>query len=377
MKTRIKHLGLMSFSAAVVLSGLGSCSNDNAGNGNTGETKSVYLKFSNSGLAARSTETPVVSGSTVDFSSGDLYFVNAAGAIEVHKTITTTPGSTADISLTDLSGLGVTVYDLPGSVEAVYVVGHTTPLHTSGNISAVKDTLLDVESQVSLSAVNLYGTNTFSQTTTGSNQYFCTINLNPTIARLELTNIQAASGSVITGFKVDGIFIDNYYSKATVEGVTDAGHFISNGALAASFSDNTSAYPVALKPAIYNWYTTPLAAVGVPLTVSTPTAGDVWAFNVFATKAGVAIPHIIVRLSGITTNDGSIYADPQFLTITGLNDGTSSLPSIESGKVYHIGSGGFTFDETNLTENPNLSPIDVEVKVILATWTVVPVSAEF
>ena len=370
MKTRFKYLALM---ATALLVGFSSCSNDeDGGKPDSGTPISLFLKISSDAPASYA-EGAVQGAAPVTFTSGNLYFTDGFGNIKQHYTITTGATTTTNISMSALTGAGETIQNLPGDVSAVYVVGNTSGLPTSGNISTVKAAALQVQTQGTITNVNLYGEVT-TLTSTGTDTYTCTVNLAPTVARIELTNIKASG--VITGFKVAGIFVDNYYSQAAVNGTVAAGNLVNNGAVVAAFDDNSTQYPTALKPSIYDWYTTPLAASSLPATATTVT-GSVWGYNVFATAAGSAVPRIVIRLTDITATAGSgiNYSTDQFITITGFKKAGTSLTAIKAGEVYNIGAG-LTFDETDLTPTPNMATIDVEVKVTLASWLPVTVTPE-
>lgn len=87
---------------------------------------------------------------------------------------------------------------------------------TTSDISAVMAAVFNRLSRMSSQAgAKLHGSNTLTPQKTGSNQYTCTINLNPTITRLKRTDIQT-SGTVITGYKAEGLFVNNSYSKTTI-----------------------------------------------------------------------------------------------------------------------------------------------------------------
>lgn len=374
---KIKYLTLM---AAALLTGFTSCSNDedNSGKIDSGTPKSVFLKISNNAPATYSEGTPQDEAS-VEFQSGDLYFTNTSGMVKKHYTITSGETSDTNISMSALTGSGAAILNLPADVSAVYVVGNTSGLPTTGKISDIKATALQVKDQVNIASVNLYGETT-TLNSTGVNTYDCTVNLAPTVARFELTDI-TATGNVITGFKVKGIFVDNYYSQAAIGGTVTEADFVNNGPVPAAFQYGSTQYPASLTPAIYDWYNTTLKinASGTPLVAKPTEEGDVWSYNLFATAGtGSAVPRIVIRLSDIETNpsSGITYTEDQFITIRSLKKGNASLASIEAGKVYNIGAGALSFDETVLTGTPNLGTIDVDVKVTLASWSVVNVTPE-
>lgn len=373
MKTKFNYLAL----AVIALSlGFSNCSNnDNPDDGNDKESKSVFLKISGGKISTYAEGSPATDGATVGFSSGDIYFVNASGAILAHYALSsaTTNLATGNIKLDDIKA-GQLISNLPGQVSSIHVFGNTSGLPTTGNISAVKATLKNVITQGALASVNLYGT-TNTLTPTSGNDYTASIDLKPTVARIELTDI--TSTGVITGFSVDGIFIDNYYYQAAVDGTVAGANLVNNISDATLFLDNSSVYPTARKTFVYDYFASGITATSQ---VAIPTvASSVWGYNLFANTAGsgsFAIPRIVIRLSNITTSDLSTYSNPQFITVKGLKEGTSSLTSIDAGKVYNIGAGALTFKESDLTPAPNMGAIDVTVTVTLAEWEVVSVTPE-
>lgn len=355
--------------ASVIIVGFGSCSsNDESGVVDNSITKSVYLKISGD-PTTYAEGASIANGSTVGFSSGELFFVNGSGAILDHYTISSAESANKNINLTTLTGTGVNLSNLPGGISDVHIVGNVPTgitLPTTGNISAVKATILGVATQSNITKVNLYGTDKL--TNTSENKYTAVVSLKPTVARIELVNIKA--GGVITSFQVDGIFIDNYYAQGKVDG--NIGTITSNGTTPSSFIDGSTEYPVSLNPSIYDWY-----ASGLPTNslVAAPATG-VWGYNLFATEAGSDVPRIIIRLSNILTNDGSTITSPQFVTVKGLKEGSTSLTKIVAGKVYSIAANTLVVNESVITPKPNQSTIEVGVKVTLATWTVVDITPE-
>jgi hypothetical protein len=377
-KLNFKYLTLL---AAVLLLGFSSCSNDNEVDvTDNGPSQSVFLKIGGNTPATYSQGAPQAAA-PVTFTDGQLYFVNASGVILKHYTLTSGATSDTNIDMTTLTGAGETITNLPGSVSAVHIVGNvpsSVTLPATGNISAVKATVLGVATQSNIGDVSLYGSNTLTAPVSPATAYTCAVDLKPVVARIELARIETQTGSHITGFKVKGIFVDNYYSQGTVDGTTLSSSYLkNNGTTASNFTDAGGSYnPAATySGVVYDWYSAALSASGTPLAVTPAMGGNVWAYNLFATAVGSAVPRIIIRLTDITTDDSSVYADPQFITITGFKDGGSALSGIQAGKVYSI-AAGISFDETDLAPEPNLTTIDVLVTVTLAGWTVVNVTPD-
>lgn len=372
MKTKFKYFTLM---AVALMLGFSSCSNDDSdisGGANNESPKSVFLKIVQDSRVARSVG-PSQGTEDVKFSSGTLYLVDGAGAIKDVYTIGA--GETADknIGLAEITDTGSVLENISGSVKKVYVVGNTpsTTLPTSPTtIAQVEKAVLTVESQKDISAVNLFGSGDLVAKGDEEGKYTASLTLNPTVARVELTDIEA-KGNYITGFTLDGVFIDNYYAEGFVGGALDAVNLKENGVDPTKFVEGSDLYTAGLKDIVYDW--TNIVAADSPLKV---VAGEseVWGYNLFA--AGGEVPRIILRLSGITTTadegGNKIYSDVQFITIKGFKN----ITAFEAGKVYTIGASSLKFDESDLTPNPNMSTIEVEVTVNLAKWTPVPVEPE-
>lgn len=372
MKTKFNYLTLAVI--ALSLGFIGCSNNEDPGDTENKENKSVFLKISGGEATTHSEGDPAIDNSDVGFSSGDLYFTSTAGVILAHYFLTgaDTDLAAGNIKLSEIK-TGRAVPNIPGQVTTVYVVGNTSGLPITGNISSVKGTLKSITTQGTLASVNLYGTNTLMHTS-GTN-YTCAITLKPTVARIELTNIKS-SGTVITGFTVSGIFIDNYYSQAAVDGTVNGGDLENNGSDATLFNTGSSAYDAPLSGYVFDFY--PSGRAATALTVTPTDAADVWGYNLFGNvgSGSFAIPRIIIRISSITTSDGSSYTYPQFITIKGFKEGATSLTSIDAGKIYNIGAGALTFNEKDLAPAPNMDAINATVTVTLAKWEVVEVTPE-
>lgn len=365
MKTNLRHVMF----AAMLLTGLASCTKEDPEIETEGKSKNLFLRIDN-GVTTYSESAPVGSGTKVGFSSGSIYFVNASGTIVKYYTLSNEKTEGANINLTDIEG-GVTIKDLPGSTTGAHVIGNTPNLPTSGNIAAVKAALLQVETQKNIGTVNLYGENKLIPPVAPETYYTCVIDLKPTVARVELTDITAKGA--ITSFEVEGIFVDNYYSQASVDGTINADDLKSNGSIATEFFNETTAYPSKLQEAIYDFYNPALAPTNNVVALKDE---KVWGYNLFASAEGSAVPRIIIRLKNITTNNETTIESPQFITIKGFVSGETALQSFKSGEIYSIAAGALAFDETQLTPVPNQNTIDVKVSVRLADWKVVNVTPE-
>ena len=364
MKTNFKYLTLV---VAALLIGLSSCSKDDVTNGSTkNDTKSVFLKISNAPVTYA--EGAAQANAPLSFSSGHLYFTDDAGTILRYHSV---GAEGADFTMTELT-TGKEIAELPITVTAVHVVGNTEGLPNATTISAIKSHVLNVASQVEVTAgniVNLYGETTTLTKVDETNTYKAAVTIAPTVARIQLTDIKAKGR--VTSFKVVGIFVDNYYAEAQVDG-TISSALVDNGKVATDFVGDSGKYPATLKSSVYDWYTDGLASVG---NVVKPEKA-VWGYNLFAKANGSNdFPRIIIRLTDIVTSGGASFANPQFITIKGFNDASAAaLTTIVPGKVYTIATAGFSFDETNLTPDPNMETKAVSVEVGVTSWDNIPIT---
>lgn len=363
MKSNLKYFAL---AIATLVIGLSSCSkNDPTPGGKEEGTKSVFIKISN----APSTRAEVTAqgSASVTFTTGNLFFTDASGNIIKHFSI----GASKDIEMAAIVGIGKLVEGLPNSVTQVYVVGNTT-VPTTGNISVVKAQVLLVESQGTIGNVNLYGEATaLTAPVAPATFYTAAITLAPTVARIELTDITASG--LISGYKVSGIYVDNFYSEAAVNESVVVGNLLTPTTLDTDYpvadADVTTKYSLLRKSYVYDPYTT---AITADAKLAKPSTG-VWGYNVFATKSGSVVPRIIIRLSNVTASGGITYDVDQFITVRGFNSG-SLLEAIKSGHVYNIATGALVFDESNLSPTPNTELLDVKVTITLASWVPVAVT---
>lgn len=122
MKTKFSYLAIL---VACLLLGLNSCSNNEDVEEQNNEPKSIYLKIANEAPLTYSDGTPVSNAASVGFTSGNLYFTNASGAILAHYTLSSSntdidTGGT-NIKLSDIQS-GKTISNLPGQVSGYSIL---------------------------------------------------------------------------------------------------------------------------------------------------------------------------------------------------------------------------------------------------------------
>jgi len=352
--------------AAAFLTVFASCSKDDekAPDVITSETKSVLVKMEDQTAQTYAVAFPVANNTPLIFNKGDLYFVTAAGLITKHMTISLLPTSSTNINVLALQ-FGLEIANIPGISEKVYIIGNNAgSLPTSGNISNVLSTMVDIDSQGHIINVNLYGEGDLEE---GDDCEHCAkvrVMIKPLVSRIEIDNISACSD--IKRFEVEGIFINHYYSKEQVDGTKSHVNFVDNGSNAARYIGGNSYYPTTLP--LYDYSATGIGSMsGLTLWPDFLHFND-WAYDVFASDK---IPQIVIRLKNVENVSGHKYPNPQFLTITGFRHNGHLLTSFEEGKVYRLDKGVLTFCEDDLVK-----PKSVDIEVSLLPWKVINVTPE-
>ncbi|MDR0333359.1 MAG: hypothetical protein LBI15_07815 [Dysgonamonadaceae bacterium] len=368
--------------AAALVLGFTSCNNDDVIIENNGETKT--LSFSITQESAPRAEVGKQGATPVVFGGGTLFFTTSSGIIVKKITI---GDASADFLVTDAtSTTGITIKNVPGTATGATLVGNTNLAilpsgigQIGGQIQAVKAHAIMVTSQSDITKVNLYGENSAPFVKVGD-VYECTINLKPTIARVELSDIVGSED--IASFKVEGIFIDKFYEQAQLGGAVVAGSFkaFAQGATGNNllFRPGTDGSYNNYAVALYDWYTPALeSATNV---VVPKTADTVWGYNLFANNS--ATPQIIIRLSEVYVNErdaegnftGNTFLHPNsvggkssFVTIKGFVE-VNKLTGFEAGYVYTVDADTWAFGPENITEEPDMQSIDVAVRVTVVNW---------
>lgn len=388
MKTKFKYFSLVI--AALLMVGFASCSSDDDTTlgGNENETKTVTVKISK-GLATR-TVGPSIGGPededthALTFTDGHLYFVSATEAIVQHFTIGTEATGGLKLNIDDIkSATGVTVSGIPATAIKAYIVGNYpatgTSLASSGLISRVTDHTLKVEDQNVFEYVNLYGTSDLSLVDGTETGFTTTVVLSPTVARIELGKLTAHA--LIRGFTVDGIFADNFYSEAAIDGTLNPNNIVDHDDVTETnadgiFNKGSNDYPTGYNGPIYDWYDAGLVVEGTEGSTdalsATPGDDQVWGYNLFAQTDVSPMPRIIIRMRNIDCTAGIDFGenDSWYLTIGGFTNttGGGEVTTLEPGHIYKIGD--VNFSAVNLHPAPSMDPISVEVKVTLADWVV-------
>lgn len=355
------------------------------------DQKSVFVKL-DIGQGTRAIQAPFGSNPAT-VSSLRIYFHNGTSILKmVSITTSTTP------SIATLTSSGAKISDVPSGATHVTVLGNLPTglsVPTSGTIASVKNTVLNVATQTTASGVLLIGNDGTLQsasttppawvTTIGgvvAGDLYAEVAIAPAFARVEIEGMKSKATSVITGYKLKGIFLNNIYDEIQLNGTLPASATLkNNGPDPTKYEQNvtggTPVYASANPGILHDWFS-PLvnaslvAGDGYQITAG---SGMRWAYQVVPNAGNTANTQlqVIVRLSDVTAT-GLTYTGDQFLTIRGFLDSTTgNLVPIEAGKIYTISTADFAFDENNITDTPVTEAVGVYLKVTVTPWTSVAV----
>ena len=377
--------------------------------------KSISLHISQSKPDTRGISRPVCHGELLEFNSGDLYLVNAAGLVVRHYRIIRRGVAGHDFSAgiinrdeldfrNPLSTASLRIPNVPGNVTRAYIIGNTPNNDTQGSIYDIINRQINIitqhsaltpEGQPQKPGVNLFGSTSDFQDTgiyvDGFHRFLTQINLAPTVARIEIGSIVGAGS--IADFTVEGIFIDGHYRQARISGYIphhgEAANRKDRGTNAAFFQEGQPYFPAGsnalfdLRPDnnIDTWRGRRANVHGAPndaLLRVTPggysditctaincsnihnDVPNVWAYQVFAHSwplPRTRMPRVVIRLSNIRLIDGTFVTDNdyRYVTVRRFYDNANPIVfGIEAGVVYHIEA--VWFDENDLRYVPNYLP---------------------
>ena len=350
-----------------------------------GEGTAIFLRIDQSVFETRAVSSPIPENTPLNFNTGNLFLVTSDGVIMEHFPIVADGGASNpsqilsgnSININHLtSNFGVVIRNLPPSLRNGYavVVGNTPFTSNAINISDVEEIVIDVlrQSQFHLTSsgygVNLFGrallTNPNNDILNGNRLYSSTVTVNPTVARLEITNIVGMGN--ITSFYVEGVFIDNFYRHAHIDGSITAPR-VNNIATGGSFNWNTSTFPSAFHEILFDWHgNSLLSSAPVSITINnevfdfpavSPDTSNVWSYHLFARSTYTTPPNIVFRLRDVQVyGEDNPRPNPQFVTISGFvrDDNNAALQGFRAGNIYHIRENTLVFYEGNLRSTPML-----------------------
>ncbi len=389
--------------ALVAATALASCSKEETpANDGNGEDRAVRIVINRSSNNTRAVGDPVAGGTAVEFTSGSLLFVAGSGNIDM--VVPVLSGSTdyngTNVGIDALEGAGSWITDVPATSTRVWFVANTiTPVANSNVSQFVATVEAQDDATGTVDNVMLYGAGNLTKALadaaiddeTGGpagaaltdEDYVARFNVAPVAARFEIGGIEGTHSDVVADdssestltYKVDGIFIDKYYSVMSLSGAAVATNLKTNGSTVAYYTPDAvgSSYTTALSEVVYDYDATD----GI---VDDLTAGKVWAYNLLAPTSSattIAMPSIVVKVSNVKVN-GTDWPGAHFLTIENFYDKDSSnapITSLAQGKVYKISSIDFT--EKDLTPEPYVKSKNALVEITILDWEAVNVGYDF
>jgi hypothetical protein len=377
------------------------CSNDDTivPKGGEVETKSVILKLdlSNNGDTRAVSANDVDEGTAISIADGvNLVFYDENGLITYATTL-----NAANYALAVTPGDHV-VANVPTNSKyiAVTAINHYTPDNshdsfgeTFFDFAATPNHAIPTVSytgQTLQTNINIYGSDEIDTT---SDPYVAEVTLAPTVARFEIMN--AIAGTDLTSFDIIGVFLDDFYQTATIDGafnssLSEASHDPDD------YAANTTKYPTADATKTYDidfntagggatdpWSvttsgTTPLSGIVSYYAFAGPYSSS-FAHNSIPTNGNNTPPTIVLKINNVIVSNSmqDFYTgNTYYVTIKGFkySTGTLDVNSIAGGYIYRIPVGGLTINRTHLQTAPHVEPITTELTIAPITWKNVDVS---
>lgn len=336
------------------------------------KTKSVVVKFAPSSLS-RAVGDAVSTGAAAEIKDYTIYFLDAAGnVVEGTTDAATSPGSDAVVcSKVGATAVSVYVVANTGSSYANIDLSGITPANNSTLVD-IKAKFAGVSTQKTITSVVLSNSDKSNNgkiaatTNEGVTTYAAAVEIAPAIARLEISKI-IETGTGISGFKLEGIYIDGHAVNFNIGGGYDK--------TATDTNIKDGIYSIGVDHTQLTGYPTDFCDVqqitatsqGSDYEAVPATASKIWAYQL---AAGADLPKIVVKLSDV---DG--VAGTKYVTVTKYKVGDSEYTSkLAPGTVYKIDN--ITFEVSNTAEVPNATEKEVDVTVTVKGWTVVSLTPE-
>jgi hypothetical protein len=372
------------FMAAIAVAMIfASCSNEDKPEIDVVDNTEVYLTIKIAGATeSRAIEAPGSSNpGTIQLQTGHIFVLSAADNVIQQVPLNVAAATGAGQVLGTKVAASSTVF-VVGNVPAGVAETWTTLAQIRNAVQAIQTQ--DQYQRAALANVASTPAVIGNVTGTGDNKTAtATVNINPVISRIELSQIRAKETSKITKFTVTGVFVDDYHPEFTWGG-SFAGTMFEHGV--GQIRPTDGYLGLARMHDRGTWIgdiehpTRPLAAF--PAAVGGESR--FWAYNV----AAGALPRLIIRLEGIefTEDDVDDEGNPiiytlkpntdqegvYYLTITGY----TGVNTFKRGVIYRIGgedgdvNAGIIFDEDDLTVHPNPDVVTLTVEVKINQWVV-------
>lgn len=394
----MKTIQTLAIAATAILVGLTSCKQEPTPDTPVvAQQKSVFLKLENAPqLASRSDSESALSEKAV-LTKGVIVFVNGEQITRYVNIATTgdagyTEPDDSQVPTIQISELTAGVNFAGINANKVYVIGNRVASELVGlptqdsegkipmgtkMIDVIKNasSLLEVTDAADMADgvhadAPMFGVSMLVKDAVGE-AYTAEVELTPIMARLEIKEIKATDVT----FDLNGIFVNNYYTEAQVDGLVPVGTALQNNA--STVASYVQAYHAT---ALRDWSGTSLGTKQGDATAGfsvKPT--DVWGYNVFQAKNIIAadknLPRIVLRMSDVRDKNNIELTDiegavvDKFITVNRfLDSGSAPITEFKAGYVYTITE--ISFDKSKLTEEPELADrvVTAKVKVSVLEW---------
>ena len=347
MKNQFKTMAAIALASIMTLA---SCSGDDGGNVTppAGDF-SVILSFKNA-ETTRAEGPAAVKGTKIKIEDGYLCFTTSGDVITDVYTISAAATAGKNIYKDALSA---TIKNVPGSSSKVYMIAN---MGTLSDVPAVGDNMLTYMNNT----MKVIDQGEYTQVTcidevtltpAGEDKKAAAITLETKVSRIQIKELTFEG---FTGGKVDGIYINGFYTEMELDGGASN---LQTSTDKAMYVAGSTVFTTPLQSYVYDTFDKSIAASVKP--------SAVWGYNLFAS----ATPQIVIKLIDVVAG-GQTYAAPQFITVNGFKNAetSESIPSLEGGMIYTIEVETLVIKPEHLNPEPGVAPFSVDVTVTQAVW---------
>lgn len=360
-------------------------------------TNNVVLKVAIPAVDVTRGEGDRVRSDAVTLAEGHILFADASGVIRRYVQVKNSASGVDEVSLSDVrSSSGATVTGVPTSVDKCYIFANV-PSSVSVSVTEGMTKISDIQAltmavgdmadaSCGVSKVPQWGEGAVGYDAVQS-KYTTEVRLEAMGARLQVVKLsaKASGGKTIKSYRVDGIFVNNFFASTPVGYDLIPSDITDNKSDAAKYGGASNIYTSGIGClADFNaGFAAGLGRFdGAQTTVCTPAGDDkVWAYNVWPTHGitgadASTVPHIVIRLSEVVWNDGTTdhnEAGQRFVTVRSIRQDGNALNCITNGKAYTFADIAFGYDDLALV--PEEVVVSVEVSVEEIDWEEIDVEA--
>lgn len=384
------------FLIGIITLGLVACnSSDTVIPENIRTEKNVTIQISNGNMGTRSLESPVTAATVNLVKNALVIFTNGndnTSTIVFAKPLT---GSDLTQLMSSTNGNKGYTIKVPTAATHVYVVLNSTTAIT--NLAVVNKTIAELNAAVlqindmntkaeaadanSTGTITMYGKDilTADAVTAGfgpnaqAADLYANVIVSPLVARVEVTNVTPKTGSQISSFTIDGVFIKKLHQTITLGSTAGSLVDYSNITAGAGQTLNTAYYTES--DGTYSGTDKNMRNLISPITF---TSSNIAGFQL----AAAATPIMVLKLSNIKLTGNVNYGDDAtkkyYIVIRGFKSNGTSVASLTANNVYKLDlSGENGIDVNNITEDVDVIQKSVWVGVSITPWTVVNVTPTF